>query len=138
MTSQDLYSTHPDINAIDEAVMADDRRWFARHPRRLVRIRRQIAGEFLIDTLTGRYGQRPVIAVDRKQWQHPDTCPFVAVVDATAAMFPGAARSSDGTGARVRFPVAPHPRSRRKDIEDSALQMVRLQFAALRGQPPAP
>jgi hypothetical protein len=114
-----IRSTHPEINAIDKQVMASDRAWFAKHHNHLVRIRRAIPGEFLVDSVAGLYGQRPLIGLTSR---NPDDWPFVAVVRIDPLM--GAPCRSDGTGGRMRFPVGHHPRSRRKDIEAKALDMA--------------
>lgn len=126
-----LRCDHPDINAIDEQVMAADRRWFARHPHHLVRIRRAIPGEFLVDTVAGLYGQRPSIALGDCS---PGSPPHVAVVHAGALL--GVPRSPDGSGLRVRYPVGHHPRSRRKAIERQALDMAAAVWGAVGNQPP--
>jgi hypothetical protein len=123
---------HPEINAIDEQVMASDRRWFAKHPGQLVRIRPAIPGEFLVDSFAGLYGQRPSIGLADAS---PGSPPHVAVVRIDHLF--GQPLKADGTGGRTRFPVGHHPRSRRKDIERQALAMAAASFAALRAQPAA-
>jgi len=127
-----LHCNHPEINAIDEQVMAADRRWFAKHPGQLVRIRPAIDGEFLVDSFAGLYGQRPSIALGDCS---PGSPPHVAVV--RIDHFLGQPLKADGTGGRTRFPVGHHPRSRRKDIEQRALALAAASFAALRAQPAA-
>jgi hypothetical protein len=126
-----LHCNHPELAAIDEQVMAADRRWFAKHPDHLVRLRPAIDGEFLVDTVAGLYGQRPSIALADAS---PGSPPHVAVVSIESVL--GVPRNADGTGGRLRFPVGHHPRSRRRDIEARAVAMARASLGFIRNQPP--
>jgi hypothetical protein len=126
-----LHCNHPELAAIDEKVMAADRRWFAQHPDHLVRLRPAIPGEFLLDSVAGAYGQRPGISLGDAS---PGSPPNVVVVSIEPLL--GVPRNADGSGSRLRFPVGHHPRSRRRDIEAQAVAMAKASIAAIRGQEP--